>query len=102
MSDELVTVLYAGPQPIFPVRHNQTKQTFNFLKGKTLDVPADFAKLLTASGEGSEFNSRGFTKDQLELARAYDHHIFSVVGKKGPAVAEKFGPAEVDDVDEQS
>jgi hypothetical protein len=81
MEEELVSVIYEGPDPIKPIRDSRTNQTHNFLRGKALEVSAEFAKVLI----GPDFNSRGFTADQLDLARAYDHHIFRIVGKERAA-----------------
>jgi hypothetical protein len=77
MADELVTVLYEGPDPIKPIRNPRTNQVHNFLKGKSIEVPEEFAKILI----GPDQNSRGFTADQLDMARAYDHHVFRIVAK---------------------
>jgi len=80
MAEELVTVLYEGPNPIIAIRYRKTNQQFNFLQGKAIEVPAEFAKTLT----GDEFNSRGFTATEMDLARAYDHHLFRIIDRVAP------------------
>lgn len=87
---ELVEVRYLGPDPLkaFEKDNKGNVVNFNFVKGQVVEkVPLGFAKYLI----GEEMNSRKLTTDQMDLARAYDHHLFEIVGRHGAAETDDGG-----------
>lgn len=73
--EKTVVLTYHGPDEIRVIREMQDGLgTFTFVKGVPLpNVPEKFALQLI-----KDMNQREFTKDQMDLARAYDCHIFEV------------------------
>lgn len=74
--DRTVSLTYHGPDEIRVIKDMEDGSgVFTFKRGDTVSgVPEKFAKRLV-----QDMNPRGFKKEEMDLAKAYDCHLFEVV-----------------------